>query len=206
MEHKETAMTGRMDPTILKRFPVVDVEELPQDLQDRILAVSEKSGFIPNVFVGIAQRPDEMRAFFDFHDSLMDRETPGLSKADREMIVVATSAENSCLYCVVAHGAIARIRSKNPYISDQLATDWRKADLDARQYAIISAAVKLAVRPREVVDADLEELRRHGLSEEDIYDVGTITAFFSMSNRLVHWSGLMPNKEFYLMGRVPRNS
>lgn len=199
-------MTGRMDPTILKRFPVVDVEELPQDLQDRILAVSEKSGFIPNVFVGIAQRPDEMRAFFDFHDSLMDRETPGLSKADREMIVVATSAENSCLYCVVAHGAIARIRSKNPYISDQLATDWRKADLDARQYAIISVAVKLAVRPWEVVDADLEELRRHGLSEEDIYDVGTITAFFSMSNRLVHWSGLMPNKEFYLMGRVPRNS
>src|SRR5579875_1858831 len=199
-------MTGRMDPTILKRFPVVDVEDLPQDLQDRIMAVSEKSGFIPNVFVGIAQRPDEMRAFFDFHDSLMDRETPGLTKADREMIVVATSAENSCLYCVVAHGAIARIRAKNPYISDQLATDWRKADLDARQRAIISAAVKLAVRPWEIVDADLEELRQHGLSEEDIYDVGTITAFFSMSNRLVHWSGLMPNKEFYLMGRVSRDS
>jgi len=199
-------MTGRMDPTILKRFPVVDVEDLPQDLQDRIMAVSEKSGFIPNVFVGIAQRPDEMRAFFDFHDSLMDRETPGLTKADREMIVVATSAENSCLYCVVAHGAIARIRARNPYISDQLATDWRKADLDARQYAIISVAVKLAVRPWEIVDADLEELRQHGLSEEDIYDVGTITAFFSMSNRLVHWSGLMPNKEFYLMGRVSRDS
>ena len=199
-------MTGRMDPTILKRFPLIDLEELPQDLQDRIMAVSEKSGFIPNVFVGIAQRPEELRAFLDFHDSLMDRETPGLSKADREMIVVATSAENSCLYCVVAHGAIVRIRSKNPYLSDQLATDWRKADLDARQHAIISAAVKLAVRPWEIVDADLDGLREHGLSEDDIYDVGTITAFFSMSNRLVHWSGLMPNKEFYLMGRVPRSS
>ncbi|MBB2891490.1 peroxidase-related enzyme [Flexivirga oryzae] len=197
-------MTGHMDPEIMKRFPVVDVDDLPQDLRDRILAVSEKSGFIPNVFIGIAQRPDEMRAFFDFHDSLMDRETPGLSKAEREMIVVATSAANSCLYCVVAHGAIARIRTKNPYISDQLATDWRKADLDERQYAIIEAAVKLSVRPSEIVDADLDGLRRHGLSEEDIYDVGTITAFFAMSNRLVHWSGLMPNKEFYLMGRIPK--
>lgn len=197
-------MTGHMDPEIMKRFPVVDVDDLPQDLRDRILAVSEKSGFIPNVFIGIAQRPDEMRAFFDFHDSLMDRETPGLSKAEREMIVVATSAANSCLYCVVAHGAIARIRTKNPYISDQLATDWRKADLDERQYAIIEAAVKLSVRPSEIVDADLDGLRRHGLSFEDIYDVGTITAFFAMSNRLVHWSGLMPNKEFYLMGRIPK--
>jgi len=199
-------MTGHMDPEIMKRFPVVDVDDLPQDLQDRILAVSEKSGFIPNVFIGIAQRPDEMRAFFDFHDSIMDRETPGLSKADREMIVVATSGENSCLYCVVAHGAIARIRAKNPYISDQLATDWRKADLDERQYAIISAAVKLSVRPWEIVDADLDGLRAHGLTEEDIYDVGAITAFFAMSNRLVHWSGLMPNNEFYLMGRVPKGS
>lgn len=199
-------MPGHMDPEVMKRFPVVDVDDLPQDLQDRIMAVNEKSGFLPNVFIGIAQRPEEMRAFFDFHDSIMDRETPGLSKADREMIVVATSAENSCLYCVIAHGAIARIRAKNPYISDQLATDWRKADLDERQYAIISAAVKLSVRPWEIVDADLESLRQHGLSEEDVYDVGTITAFFAMSNRLVHWSGLMPNKEFYLMGRVPRDN
>ncbi|KGN30740.1 alkylhydroperoxidase [Knoellia sinensis KCTC 19936] len=196
----------RLDPSIMKRFPVVDVEDLPRDLQDRIAAVSEKSGFIPNVFLGIAQRPDEMRAFFDFHDSLMDRETPGLSKAEREMIVVATSAENGCLYCVVAHGAIARIRSKNPYISDQLATDWRKADLDERQRAIISVAVKLAVRPVEIVDADLDLLRSHGLSEEDVQDVGAITAFFAMSNRLVHWSGLMPNAEFYVMGRVPRDA
>ncbi|GGB34522.1 alkyl hydroperoxide reductase AhpD [Flexivirga endophytica] len=199
-------MAGRMDPEIMKRFPVVDVEDLPDDLRERIALVSEKSGFIPNVFIGIAQRPAEMRAFFDFHDSLMDRETPGLSKADREMIVVATSAENDCLYCVVAHGAIARIRSKNPYISDQLATDWRKADLDDRQYAVISIAVKLAARPSEIVDADLDLLRTHGLSDEDVYDVGAITAFFSMSNRLVHWSGLMPNKEFYLMGRVPKES
>lgn len=199
-------MAGRMDPEIMKRFPVVDVEDLPDDLRERIALVSEKSGFIPNVFIGIAQRPAEMRAFFDFHDSLMDRETPGLSKADREMIVVAASAENDCLYCVVAHGAIARIRSKNPYISDQLATDWRKADLDDRQYAVISIAVKLAARPSEIVDADLDLLRTHGLSDEDVYDVGAITAFFSMSNRLVHWSGLMPNKEFYLMGRVPKES
>lgn len=198
-------MPGRLDPEIMKRFPVVDVDDLPQDLQDRIAAVSEKSGFIPNVFIGIAQRPDEMRAFFDFHDSLMDRETPGLSKAEREMIVVATSGENDCLYCVVAHGAIARIRSKNPYISDQLATDWRKAELNERQRTIISVAVKLAVRPSEIVDADLDLLRSQGLSEEDVYDVGAITAFFSMSNRLVHWTGLMPNKEFYLMGRLPRD-
>ncbi|RNI24696.1 peroxidase-related enzyme [Flexivirga caeni] len=199
-------MPSHLDPEIMKRFPVVDVADLPQDLQDRIMAVDEKSGFIPNVFIGIAQRPDEMRAFFDFHDSLMDRETPGLSKADREMIVVATSAANSCLYCVVAHGAIARIRARNPYIADQLATDWRKADLDARQYAIIAAAMKLATRPAEIIDADLDSLREHGLSEEDVYDVGTITAFFAMSNRLVHWSGLMPNAEFYLMGRVPKGS
>jgi uncharacterized peroxidase-related enzyme len=193
-----------MDRAVVRRFPVVDVEDLPSDLQERVIAVGDKTGFIPNVFRGIAQRPDELRAFFDFHDSLMDRETPGLSKADREMIVVATSAENDCLYCVVAHGAIARIRSKNPYISDQLATDWRKADLDDRQRAVISAAVKLATRPSEIVDADLDELRAHGLSDEDVYDVGAITSFFSMSNRLVHWSGLMPNPEFYLMGRIPK--
>jgi len=198
-------MADRMDPSVLKRFPVVDVEDLPVDLRERVIAVGEKSGFIPNVFRGIAQRPEQMRAFFDFHDSLMDRETPALSKADREMIVVATSAENGCLYCVVAHGAIARIRAKNPYISDQLATDWRKADLDERQYAIIAVAVKLATRPWEIVDADLDGLRAYGLTEEDVYDVGAITAFFAMSNRLVHWGGLMPNHEFYLMGRIPKD-
>ena len=197
-------MTGRRDPSVLTRFPVVDVEDLPEDLRERVIAVGEKSGFIPNVFLGIAQRPAEMRAFLDFHDSVMDRDTAGLSKADREMIVVATSAENDCLYCVVAHGAIARIRSKNPYIADQLAVDWRKADLDPRQHAVISAAVKLASTPSEIVDADLDALRDHGLSEEDVDDVGAITAFFSMSNRLVHWRGLRPNPEFYLMGRVPR--
>jgi uncharacterized peroxidase-related enzyme len=197
-------MSDRIDPAVMRRFPVVELDDLPPDLQERIIAVGEKSGFIPNVFRGISQRPDEMRAFFDFHDSLMDRETPALSKADREMVVVATSAENDCLYCVVAHGAIARIRSRNPYISDQLATDWRKADLDARQYAIVSVAVKLATRPSEIVDADLDSLREHGLTEEDVHDVGAITAFFAMSNRLVHWSGLMPNPEFHLMGRVPK--
>ena len=151
-------MTEHFDPAVSTRFPVVDPAGLPDDLRERIATVQEKSGFLPNVFKGIARRPDELRAFFDFHDSLMDRDTPGLSKAEREMIVVATSAENGCLYCVVAHGAIARIRSKNPYIADQLAIDWRKADLDDRQRAIIGVAVKLAITPTEVTDADLDDL------------------------------------------------
>ena len=197
-------MTAHMDPAVSKRFPIMDVEDLPDDLREKVEEIGEKSGFIPNVFRGIARRPEEMRAFFGYHDSLMDRETPGLSKAEREMIVVATSGANSCLYCVVAHGAIARIRSKNPYISDQLATDWRKADLDERQYDIIEVAMKLAITPAEIVDADLDKLRKHGLSEDDVYDVGSIVAFFAMSNRLAHWSGMMPNPEFYLMGRTPK--
>jgi len=197
-------MAEHMDPTISKRFPVIDTEDLPDDLRSRVEEIGEKSGFIPNVFRAVSRRPAEMRAFFDYHDSLMDRETPGLSKAEREMIVVATSAANSCLYCVIAHGAIARIRAKNPRIADQLANDWRKAELDERQYAIIEVAMKLAVTPAEIVDDDLDKLRRHGLTEEDVYDVGSIVAFFAMSNRLAHWGGMMPNHEFYLMGRQPK--
>ncbi len=180
------------------------VEELPDDLRARIAEVAERSGFVPNIFLTLARRPAEWRAFFAYHDALMDKETPGLSKGDRELIVVATSAENRCLYCVVAHGAIARIRTRNPLLADQVATDWRKAELDARQRAIVEVAVAFAVEPWTVDDARLGSLRAHGLTEDDIWDVGAISAFFAMSNRLVHLTGTMPNEEFYLLGRVPR--
>ncbi len=179
-------------------------EELPDDLRARIAEVAERSGFVPNIFLTLARRPAEWRAFFAYHDALMDKETPGLSKGDRELIVVATSAENRCLYCVVAHGAIARIRTRNPLLADQVATDWRKAELDARQRAVLDVAVALAVEPWTVDEARLGSLRAHGLTEDDIWDVGAISAFFAMSNRLVHLTGTMPNEEFYLLGRVPR--
>ena len=187
-------------------FDVPEVDAMPEALRARIEAVAEKSGFVPNIFLALARRPDEWRAFFAYHDALMDKETPALTKADRELIVVATSAENHCLYCVVAHGAIARIRSRNPRIADQVATDWRRAELDDRQRAILGVAVRLAVEPWTLTRANLESLRDHGLSDEDIWDVGAISAFFAMSNRLVHLTGTMPNDEFYLMGRVPRPS
>lgn len=192
------------DPSVATRALIPEVTDFPQDIQDQIAEVTEKSGFTPNVFKAVASRPQEWRAFMQMHDSLMDRDTPGLSKADRELIVVATSAENSCMYCVVAHGAIARIRTRNPHISDQLAVDWRKADLDERQKVVIEVSVKLAMTPWEVTDADQQRLRDAGLSDEDVMDVGSIVAFFAMSNRLAHWSGLQPNPEFYLMGRMPR--
>ncbi len=185
----------------LGRFAVPDRTELPSDMQARIDAVEEKSGFVPNVFLTLARRPDEWRAFFAYHDALMDKETPALTKADRELIVVATSAENHCLYCVVAHGAIARIRSRNPRIADQVATDWRKAELDDRQRVVLDVAVRLATEPWTVTDPHLEELRTQGLTDEDVWDVGAIVAFFAMSNRLVHLTGVMPNEEFYVMGR-----
>lgn len=193
-----------MDKSISKRFPILDIDELPDDLRARAEQMQEKSGFVPNVMLGITRRPAEMRAFFEYHDSIMDRQTPALSKAEREMIVVVSSGLNDCLYCVVAHGAIARIRSKNPYISDQLATDWRKADLDDRMRAVMAVVEKLTLAPNTVADEDIESLRAHGLDDEDVYDVGSITAFFSMSNRLAHFGAMMPNPEFYLMGRVPR--
>jgi uncharacterized peroxidase-related enzyme len=187
------------------RTPTLDdLPDLPDDLRERIEQVRDKSGFVPNVFLTLARRPDEWRAFFAYHDALMDKETPALTKADREIIVVATSAENHCLYCVVAHGAIARIRARNPRIADQVATDWRKAELDDRQRAIVSFGVRIAVEPWTVTDEDHESLRRHGLTDDDIWDVGSISAFFAMSNRLVHLTGTMPNDEFYLMGRLPR--
>jgi uncharacterized peroxidase-related enzyme len=188
----------------LSRFDVPDLADLPPDLRARIGEVGEKSGFVPNIFRTLARRPDEWRAFFAYHDALMDRETPALTKADRELIVVATSAENRCLYCVVAHGAIARIRARNPRVADQVATDWRKAELDDRQREILDVAVRFSVEPWTITAHHLDALRAHGLTDDDVWDVGAISAFFAMSNRLVHLTATMPNEEFYLMGRVPR--
>jgi uncharacterized peroxidase-related enzyme len=189
----------------MSRFPIPDRADLPADLRARIDDVEEKSGFVPNVFQVLAHRPDEWRAFFSYHDALMDKESPALTRGDRELIVVATSAENRCLYCVVAHGAIARIRARDPRIADQVATDWRKAQLDDRQRAILEVAVRFATEPWTVTDRHLAELRRFGLTDEDVWDVGAISAFFAMSNRLVHLTAMMPNDEFYLLGRVPRD-
>lgn len=189
----------------MSRFPIPDRADLPADMRARIEDVEEKSGFVPNVFLALAHRPDEWRAFFGYHDALMDKETPALTRADRELIVVATSAENHCLYCVVAHGAIARIRARDPHIADQVATDWRRAPLDDRQRAIIEVAVRFATELWTVGDEHLDALRQLGLTDEDVWDVGAIAAFFAMSNRLVHLTATMPNEEFYLLGRVPRD-
>jgi uncharacterized peroxidase-related enzyme len=180
-------------------------DDLPADLRARIDDVEQKSGFVPNIFLAPAHRPDEWRAFFAYHDALMDKETPALSKADRELIVVATSAESHCLYCVVAHGAIARIRARDPRVADQVATDWRKAQLDDRQRAIVEVAVRFAVEPWTVTAEHLDVLRSYGLTDDDVWDVGSIAAFFAMSNRLVHLTATMPNDEFYLLGRIPRD-
>ena len=188
----------------ISRFPVPPREDLPPDLAERFSDVEERSGFLPNIFAALAWRPDEARAFFAMHDSLMDKETPGLSKADRELIVVATSAVNDCLYCVVAHGAVARIRAKDPYIADQVAVDWRKAPLSPRMHAVLEVATRLGAEPAAVTTADLELLTGHGLSQDDVWDVGMITSFFALSNRLAHWAAIPPNPEFFLMGRVPR--
>jgi uncharacterized peroxidase-related enzyme len=188
----------------ISRFPVPPREDLPAELRERFAAVEERSGFLPNVFAALSWRPTEAAAFFAMHDALMDKETPGLSKADRELIVVATSAANACLYCVVAHGAVARIRARDPYLADQVAVDWRKAPLSPRMHAVLEVAVRLAVEPALVAAEDLAGLRGHGLSEDDVWDVGAIVSFFALSNRLAHWAAIPPNPEFFLMGRVPR--
>ena len=187
----------------ISRFPVPELKDLPADIRDRILLVQEKSGFVPNVFLALAHRPDEFRAFFAYHDALMEKEE-GLSKGEREMIVVATSGLNHCIYCVVAHGAILRIREKNPYLADQIATNYREADITDRHKAMLDFAAKVSLESHEVNDADFDKLRKHGFSDEDIWDIAAITAFFSLSNRMANVTTMRPNDQFYLLGRVPK--
>ncbi|HEX4943559.1 MAG TPA: peroxidase-related enzyme [Usitatibacteraceae bacterium] len=182
------------------RFPVPELSELPEDMRERINKVQEKAGFVPNVFVALAHRPDEFRAFFAYHDALMLR-AGGLSKAEREMIVVATSAANQCLYCIVAHGAILRAYSKRPLIADQVAGNYLKADLSPRERAILDFAMKVALEAHRVEEADFVPLREHGLSDEDVWDVGAIAAFFALSNRMANLTAMRPNDEFYTMAR-----
>lgn len=188
----------------ISRYPVPPLESLPEDMRARILEVQEKAGFVPNVFLTLAHRPDEFRAFFAYHDALMLKEG-GLSKAEREMIVVATSGANDCLYCVVAHGAILRVYAKNALVADQVAVNYRKADITPRQKAMLAFAVKVALRSQEIDEADFAALREHGFSEEDIWDIGAITAFFALSNRMANLIGMRPNDEFFALGRSPRS-
>ena len=187
----------------ISRYPVPELAELPADIRERILAVQEKSGFVPNVFLTLAHRPAEFRAFFAYHDALMDKDA-GISKAEREMIVVATSGANQCPYCVVAHGAILRIRAKNPRIADQVAINHRKAEITPRQRAMLDFAMKIATASHLVDEADFTTLRSHGFSDEDIWDIGAIAAFFALSNRMANMIAMQPNEEFYLLGRVPK--
>ena len=184
----------------ISRYPVPEIEDLPPDLRERILEVQRKAGFVPNVFLALAHRPAECRAFFDYHDALMLRDS-GLSKAEKEMIVVATSGANNCQYCVIAHGAILRVYAKDPLISDQVAINYRKADISERQRAMLDFAMKTAVRSHEIVDADLDELRGHGFSDEDIWDIGAIAALFALSNRMANLVNMRPNPEFYSLAR-----
>jgi uncharacterized peroxidase-related enzyme len=184
----------------ISRFPVPALEDMPEDIRERIVAVEERSGFIPNVFLALANRPDEFRAFFAYHDALMEKES-GLSKAEREMIVVATSAANDCQYCVIAHGAILRIRAKNPLIADQVAINHRKADLTARETAMLAFALKVATAAGEVSDEDIAKVRAQGFSMDDVWDIGAVAAFFALSNRMANLTSMRPNDEFYSMGR-----
>lgn len=189
----------------ISRYPVPELDELPDDLRDRIMAVQEKAGFVPNVFLALAHRPNECRAFFDYHDALMLRDG-GLSKAEREMIVVSTSGANDCQYCVVAHGAILRIYAKDPLVADQVAINFRKADITDRQRAMLAFAEKVALNSAALEETDYEAVRSHGFDDEDIWDIGAIAAFFALSNRMANLTAMRPNDEFYLMGRTPRNS
>jgi uncharacterized peroxidase-related enzyme len=187
----------------ISRYPVPKLEDLPDDVRARILAVQEKAGFVPNVFLVLAHRPDEFRAFFAYHDALMEK-AGGLTKAEREMIVVATSGANDCHYCIIAHGAILRIYAKNPLIADQVAANYRRAEITSRQMAMLEFALKVAQKSSELVEADYVSLRAHGFSDEDIWDVGAIAAFFALSNRMADLTAMWPNEEFYTMGRIPR--
>ncbi|RUP31920.1 MAG: alkylhydroperoxidase [Curvibacter sp.] len=186
------------------RYAPPALDQIPEDIREKILAVQEKAGFVPQVFLGLARRPAEWRAFFAYHDALMLKEEGSLTKGDREMIVTTTSAANQCLYCVVAHGALLRIYEKKPLVADQVAINYRKADISPRQRAMLDFAMKVCERSHEVDEADFSTLHAHGFSDEDIWDIAAITAFFGMSNRIASFSGMMPNPEFYLMGRVPK--
>lgn len=186
------------------RYPAPELKDLPEDLRRRILEVQEKAGFVPNVFLALARRPAEWRAFFDYHDALMLKEDGNLSKGDREMIVTVTSAANQCLYCVVAHGALLRIYEKKPLVADQVAVNYRKADITPRQRTMLDFAMQVCERSHEIEDADIDALHAHGFTDEDAWDIAAITAFFGMSNRMASFSNMQPNGEFYLMGRTPR--
>jgi uncharacterized peroxidase-related enzyme len=188
----------------ISRFPVPELKNLPEDMRGRILAVQEKAGFVPNVFLALAHRPAEFRAFFAYHDALMEKEG-GLTKAEREMIVVATSGANQCHYCVVAHGAILRVRAKNPLVADQVAVNYRKADITPRQRAMLDFAMKVSRLAEEVGEQDFAPLRALGFSDEDIWDIAAISAFFALSNRMANFLDMRPNDEFYLMGRTPKS-
>jgi uncharacterized peroxidase-related enzyme len=198
-------MTTTREPATrapISRYPVPDLATLPEDMRSRILAVQEKAGFVPNVFLALAHRPDEFRAFFAYHDALMEK-AGGLTKAEREMIVVATSGANQCLYCVVAHGAILRIRAKSPFVADQVATNYGKADITPRQKAMLDFAMKVSREAEAIAEADFAALRAHGFTEEDAWDIGAIAAFFALSNRMANLVSMRPNDEFYAMGRAP---
>jgi uncharacterized peroxidase-related enzyme len=192
-----------MTQPVAKRFPTPAIDSLPDDIRTRLLAVQEKSGFVPNVFLTLAYRPDEFRAFFAYHDALMEKDS-GLSKAEREMIVVATSSANQCQYCVIAHGAILRIRAKNPEIADQIAVNYRKADITPRQRAMLDFAMKVSLEAHKVSEADFAAVAGHGFSDDDIWDIAAISAFFALSNRMANVTAMRPNSEFYLMGRLPK--
>jgi len=192
--------TITMESNPISRYPVPDINDLPDDIKKTILAVQEKAGFIPNVFLTLAHRPDEFRAFMAYHDALIEKES-GLTQADKEMIVVVTSNDNSCQYCVIAHGAILRIRAKNPLIADQVAVNYRKADITPRQKAMLSFAIKTSNDSKSISDADFEDLRSHGFEDEDIWDIAAITAFFGLSNRMANFMSMRPNNEFYSMAR-----
>jgi len=187
----------------ISRYPVPELKDLPQDMRERILKVQEKSGFVPNVFLVLAHRPEEFRAFFAYHDALMEKDS-GLTKAEREMIVVATSAANHCLYCVVAHGAILRIRAKNPLLSDQVATNYRKADITPKQVAMLDFAMKVSRESERVDEPDFAAMRAAGFTEEDIWDTGAVAALFALSNRMANLTGMRPNDEFDALGRSPK--
>jgi uncharacterized peroxidase-related enzyme len=200
---EQLGLDPAMTQPITKRFPAPAIDQLPDDIRARILGVQEKSGFVPNVFLTLAYRPAEFRAFFAYHDALMDKDG-GLSKAEREMIVVATSSANQCHYCVIAHGAILRIRAKKAQIADQIAINYRNADITPRQKAMLDFAMKVSAEAEEISEQDFAEIGAHGFSDDDIWDIAAIAAFFALSNRMANVTGMRPNDEFYMMGRQPK--